>query len=147
MDNKSKIGSIIIVLIVASIAGTLGKKIVHSFFYGSDDIRSKQVLNKVASEINKSLPMMVDKDTELYSTVGLERTIVYNYRLVNIVSTDISPEKLVVILKPQVKSSACSTPETRNTFLRKGVTLRYTYADKHKHYIANFDVTPPDCGF
>jgi hypothetical protein len=40
-----------------------------------------------------------------------------------------------------------SRPETRDDFLKKGVTLRYSYFDKDKQHIATIDVTPKDCGF
>jgi hypothetical protein len=49
--------------------------------------------------------------------------------------------------KLRVTEGACNRPETRDNFLRKGVTLRYSYFDKNKQYIATVDVTPADCGF
>jgi hypothetical protein len=35
-----------------------------------------------------------------------------------------------------------SRPETRDDFLKKGVTIRYSYFDKDKQHIASIDVTP-----
>jgi len=46
-----------------------------------------------------------------------------------------------------VTQGACSQPETRDDFLKKGVTLRYAYYDKDKKHVATVDVTPADCGF
>lgn len=111
------------------------------------DFRSRAVLEQVASETNKKLPMLVDKETEFVSSTGLDAVFVYNYRLVNISLADLDTQQLVAALTPRITNSACTTPATRDTFLKKGVTLRYSYADKANAFVTSLDVTPKDCGF
>jgi hypothetical protein len=55
-------------------------------------------------------------------------------------------KKFAAAAKQQVVQGACGRPETRDDFLKKGVTLRYSYYDKDKKHIATVDVTPADCG-
>src|SRR5262249_28735190 len=98
-------------------------------------------------EINKKLPILVDKETEFVSSAGLDGVLVYNYRLVNVSAADVDVPQFLGALKPRITSSACTTPETRDTFLKKGVTLRYSYADKASVFVVSLDVIPKDCGF
>lgn len=111
------------------------------------DVRSKTYLTKVADQLNRTLPKMLDKETELDSGAGLDGVFVYNYRLVNSSVEEIDGEKFIALLRPNVTKAACTTPETRDEFLRKGVSLRYSYADKLRRHVAAFDVVPKDCGF
>ena len=108
-------------------------------------LHSQVFLNQVAGRLNRSLPMMIDQETELVSTVGLESTFVYNYRLVNSSASEIDAAKLNELLRPQVTNGACTNPETRDQFLKRGVRLRYLYTDKDRAFITSFDVTAADC--
>ncbi len=90
---------------------------------------------------------MIDKETELMPTEGLEGMLIYNYRLVSYSAAQIDSKRFAAGAKQRVVQGACSTPETRDDFLKKGVTLRYSYYDKDKKPIATIDVKPADCGF
>ena len=90
---------------------------------------------------------MVDKETELLPGVGAEGMLIYNYRLVNYSIAQLDPNKFAAGVKQRVIQAACNRPETRDELLKKGITMRYTYLDKDKQYIATVDVTPADCGF
>ena len=135
-------------IIGAMVAAAVTQAGVRRLFERSEpDMRSQAFLSQVASETNKTLPSTVDKETELINTTGLEGVFVYNYRLVNTSASDVNPAKLVEVLRPQIQSSACTLPATRDTFLKKGVTLRYSYADSQRAFLASIDITPKDCGF
>ncbi|MBL8918894.1 MAG: hypothetical protein JNJ54_08555 [Myxococcaceae bacterium] len=107
---------------------------------------SARFLSGVASEVNKTLPMMLDKDTEFVSATGLEGTFVYNYRLVNHGAGDLDVAVFNSKMQPLITNAACTRPETRDGFLRKGVVLRYAYADRDRNHVTTIDVTPADCG-
>jgi hypothetical protein len=111
-----------------------------------EDVRSATFLGKVAAELNKQLPRAIDGETALTSVTGLDGVFVYNYRLVNRSTGEVDPANLVSTLKPQVTRAACAAPETRDKFLKQGITLRYSYADKAGQPVASFDVVPADCG-
>src|SRR5713226_4993435 len=117
------------------------------YFRGQEDPRSAEHLSKVAAELNRSVPVMIDKETELLPVVGAPGMLIYNYRLVSYSVAQLDHEKFAAGAKQRVVQGACNAPETRDDFLKQGVTLRYSYYDKDKQPIATVDVTPADCGF
>lgn len=120
---------------------------VPDFFTPGVDPRSTEYLNKRAAEINQSVPVMIDKETELLPAEVAESTLIYNYRLISFSVSQLDLNKFAAAARQQVTQGACSRPETRDGFLKKGVTLRYSYYDKDKQPIATVNVTPSDCGF
>ena len=114
---------------------------------GEPDPRSQEFLNKIAAEINRSVPVMIDQETELMPAAGAPGMLIYNYRLVNVSVARVDHSKFATGAKDRLKQGVCNRPETRDDFLKKGVTLRYSYFDKDKQHIATVDVTPSDCGF
>ena len=112
-----------------------------------EDPSSQDSLNRVAAEINRAVPVMIDKETELLSSAGAEGMLIYNYRLVSYSVFQLDPARFAAGAKERVSQGACSRPETRDDLLKQGVTLRYSYFDKDKQHIATIDVLPADCGF
>src|SRR5262252_5260487 len=100
------------------------------------DPRSQEFLDKIAAEINRSIPVMIDQETELMPAVGAPGMLIYNYRLVSYSVTQLDARKFAAGAKQRLTQGACGTPETRDDFLKKGVTLRYSYYDKDKQHIA-----------
>jgi len=118
-----------------------------SYFKKEEDPRSQEYLSRIAAEINRSVPVMIDQETELMPVAGAPGMLIYNYRLVGYSVTKLDHQKFAAGAKQRVTQGACGRPETRDEFLKKGVTLRYSYFDKDKQHIATVDVTPADCGF
>jgi hypothetical protein len=110
-----------------------------------ENSRSQASLNRLAAQINRSVPVMIDKETELLAAVGTEGMLTYNYRLVSYSVSQLDAAKFAAGAKERVTQGACSRPETRDDFLKQGVTLRYAYFDKEKQHIATIDVLPADC--
>jgi hypothetical protein len=79
------------------------------------------------------------------NTMGADGVFVYNYRLVNLSAAQVNVEAFLSALRPSVTNAACSTPETREKFLDKGVALRYTYSDSNRQYLTQIDVSVGDC--
>lgn len=111
------------------------------------DPRSQEYLSGIAAEINRGVPVMIDKETELMPLSGHHGMLIYNYRLVGYSVQQLDHRKFAAGARDRVVQGACSRPETRDDFLKKGVTLRYSYFDKDKRHVATIDVTPADCGF
>jgi hypothetical protein len=111
------------------------------------DPRSQEFLDKIAAEINRSVPVMIDQETELMPAAGAPGMLIYNYRLVSYSAEQLDHKEFAVGAKERLKQGVCNRPETRDDFLKKGVTLRYSYFDKDKQHIATVDVTPADCGY
>ena len=105
------------------------------------------VLNRVASELNKNLPMRIDQETELMNVGAREGVIVYNYRCLNFTASELNADTLVEELRPSALRQACTTPETADGLLKRGVAMRFSYVDRSRAFITAFDVTPENCGF
>jgi hypothetical protein len=109
--------------------------------------RSQASLNRLAVQITRSVPVMIDKETELLAAVGTEGMLTYNYRLVSYSVSQLDAAKFAAGAKERVTQGACNRPETRDDLLKNGVTLRYSYFDKDKQHIATIDISSADCGF
>ena len=127
------------------ILGAIAWRVLPELLRRNDDPRSQARLSRIAAELNRSVPVMIDRETELMPVQSTEGVLIYNYRLVNYSVAQIDRAKFAAGAKQRVSQGACKTAETRDDFLNKGVTLRYTYYDKDKQHIATIDVTPADC--
>jgi hypothetical protein len=130
---------------VGVIAGYLVWWAVPELLKINEDPRSQRRLGRIAAELNRSVPVMIDQETELMPVQGIEGVLIYNYRLVNYSVGQVDRDRFAAGAKQNLRQRACNTAETRDDFLKKGVTLRYTYYDKDKQHIATVDVTPADC--
>jgi hypothetical protein len=145
--SKPAFTKTVIWIVAGALLGYLVLQVGPAYFSGQEDPRSVKHLGKIAAEINRSVPVMIDQETELLPAVGAPGMLIYNYRLVSYSVTQLNASKFAAGAKERVTQGACGRPETREDFLKKGVTLRYSYYDKDKQHIATFDVTPADCGF
>lgn len=134
-------------IVTAALVGSLIWWAMPKYFPSAENPRSEESLSRLAAEINRSVPVMIDKETELLPAVGAAGMLIYNYRLVSYSVTQVDRDKFAAGAKQRVTQGACNRPETRDDFLKKGITLRYRYFDKDKQHIATVDVTPADCGF
>ena len=121
--------------------------VLPTYFSSSPDRQSMDHLDRIAAEINRSVPVMIDEETELLPAAAGHAMLIYNYRLVKYSVAQLDHQRFAAGAKQKVTQGACSRPETRDEFLKVGVTLRYSYFDKEKQHIATIDVTPADCGF
>jgi hypothetical protein len=132
---------------VGVVAGCLAFWAIPQMFQERLDPRSAERLGKIAAELNRSVPVMIDKETELTLVEGHEAMLIYKYRLVPYSVSQLDHQKFAAGAKQKVAQGACNQAELREDYLKKGVTLRYSYFDKDKQHIATVDVTPTDCGF
>ncbi|MGH7873092.1 MAG: hypothetical protein ACREQO_12830 [Candidatus Binatia bacterium] len=142
---RSLLKPLILAIVGVFMAGTLWWT--ASDYLVKRDSRSAGYLREVAEQINRSVPVMIDKETELMPSAGYDGMLVYNYRLVSYSARQIDHRKFAAGAKEKITQGACNRAETRDDFLKNGVTLRYSYFDKDKKHIATIDVTPADCGF
>lgn len=143
--KQSSITKVIWFVAVGVIAGYLVWWAVPELLKINEDPRSQRRLGRIAAELNRSVPVMIDQETELMPVQGIEGVLIYNYRLVNYSVGQVDRDRFAAGAKQNLRQRACNTAETRDDFLKKGVTLRYTYYDKDKQHIATVDVTPADC--
>jgi hypothetical protein len=133
--------------LAGALAGYLVFYLLPDYFRQEPNPRAPARLSEIAAELNRSVPVMIDKETELTLVEGHEGMLIYKYRLVPYSVGQLDHEKFAAGAKQRVTQGACNQAELRDDFLKKGVTLRYSYFDKDKQHIATVDVVPADCGF
>jgi hypothetical protein len=101
-----------------------------------------KTLVEVASEMNKTCPMMVDQETRLDNTVALPgKVLQYNYTLINYSKDEVSADTLIKYIKPGIVNTARTSPDMKS-FRENSVTMDYNYKDKDGVFILKISVTP-----
>src|SRR5665647_51752 len=86
------------------VVGIVVMVLVQQFFFKSPSF-DKQMM-QVASELNKTCPIMVDAETRLDNAVALpDKIFTYNYTLINQVKDSLNVEELKNYLTPLVTNS------------------------------------------
>jgi hypothetical protein len=104
-----------------------------------------QQITRAADNINRQLPMMLDRNTEILALGGSAGTLQYSYRLLNVTLSTADTADLLASLRPRVRNQACTAPEIRETFIDRGVTVRFAYADKDYRRLFAVEVSSADC--
>ena len=145
--KKTHTLQVILWIVAAVAAGYLAWWLIPRYFKPAAVPGSFEYLSQEAARLNQALPTQLDVKTELMATEAAQAMFIYKYRLVDIAVDRVDHQKFAASAKPQLVKATCTRPETSEEFLKKGVTLRYSYFDKDKKHIATLDVTPADCGF
>ena len=109
----------------------------------NSNILEENRLVMLASKTNETLPRMIDQFTRLDSTTGTVNTFHFNYTLVN--ETGTSGKKIKKALEDSVVKNMCTSKEMLDTFIRKKVTVTFSYYGKDKVKITEFSVSPSQC--
>ena len=109
---------------------------------GTSKMDIDSALRLTAQKMNEMCPMVIDNDTRLDNVAVLSnRTIQYNYTLVNIniedINSDLVKNEFIPILNNKVK-----TNDGLKNFRINNVTLSYYYGDKNGKFIFKHKVTP-----
>ncbi len=119
-------------------------------FLGCDTLRQShndaidRQLASVAGDINKTLPMMVDKDTRFDSTAALPgKVLKYSYTMVNLSTSQIDLSRVNSGFRPQLINKVKTMPEMA-PLRAQGVTFVYNYTDKDGVFITSFEIGPKD---
>ncbi|MCX6239793.1 MAG: hypothetical protein NTY07_19985 [Bacteroidia bacterium] len=120
--------------------GVIVMVLVQHFFFKAPSF-DKQMM-QAASELNKTCPMMVDKETQLDNSVALpEKTFQYNYTLVNMVKDSIDIQSFKNYIEPIVTNNMKTNPDMK--FYRDNkITMSYYYKDKNGVFVIKIAVTP-----
>lgn len=112
-----------------------------------ENIQNKQLSFDYAKEIeneNKSLPQMLDSETEFFKMYFSNNTLGLQYRLVNRDANDIKSSTYQTYLRNQILPKACSKADP-NPMLAKGYNLLFEYFDKNKAPVVVILIKPSDC--
>lgn len=116
-------------------------------YYGVQQIFFKlpsidQQMMEMASELNKSCPIMVDQETRLDNCVALPNNMFqYNYSLVTLKKEYFDFQFFEENIKPVIINTVKTNPQLK-PFRDNNVTLIYYYKDVDGAFLTKFEVTP-----
>jgi len=133
---------IIVGVLFTMIGSAVGTKL-GSGLFNSDASIDKQLM-QIASEFNKSCPIMVDKETRLNNVVASTgKTVIYNYTLVDLSLEQVKIPQLQDYIRPRAINNVKTSPDMK-MFRDNKVTMVYRYSDKAGKFLCDIKVTPED---
>jgi len=142
VKKTSKILTVVVSIIVMALVGTIVKQISSGLFKPAETTIDSQLM-KIANEINKNCPFMVDSETRADNVGTVAKTIYYNFTLINYSDYEIDKVLFESNIKPTVLNGVKTNPEMK--YLRdKRVTFVYNYRDKNGKHIISFKFTPQE---
>ena len=101
-----------------------------------------KAMMEIASEINKTCPIMVDSETRFDNAVSLSKNVFqYNYTLVNIDKASANPLAIKKSLEPNIINYVKTNPQMKFQRDHK-ITLNYYYSDKAGLFLFLVSATP-----
>ena len=99
-------------------------------------------MNTIASELNKTCPMMVDQNTRWDNAMAMsDNTFLYTYTLINHSKSEVNLDTVKKYIEPFLINSVKSSPELK-LFRDHKTTMVYNYRDKNGVFVVKFAVTP-----
>jgi hypothetical protein len=135
MDKKKVIG-----MIVGAAAFLIAYFVVQQVFFKPPTL-DKQMM-QIASELNKSCPIMVDAETQLDNAVALpDNTFQYNYTLVSMERASVDISELENYLQPTILNNIKTNPDLK-TFRDNDVIMAYNYKGKNGEHLFKLTFKP-----
>jgi hypothetical protein len=141
------VGVIVALLLGGVIGKMVGRSASTSVFSSDPKPAFDQTLPKLANDLNRQLPMMVDRGTRLDSTVGGPgKRFTYVYTLVELPAADIDRAQLQRMLASSTRNRVCTDPKMEALF-KNGVTVVYSYRGNDGIHVMEMPLTPSECGY
>jgi len=122
-----------------TIGSQFGGKAIASLFKGP---AFDKAMMEVASELNKSCPIMIDSETRFDNAVALPDNIFqYNYTLINVLKDSVNVEEFKDFLDPTITNYVKSNPDMKS-LRENNTTINYYYKDKTGIFLFTVSVTP-----
>jgi heme/copper-type cytochrome/quinol oxidase subunit 1 len=102
----------------------------------------ESALVSASNEMNKDLPAMVDKVTQMTSTSASGNELSFSYKILT--DSKITQADLDNSLRKGATNQACTTPETKE-LLNAGAKFVYLYYDNSGQYIGKMSLSASDC--
>lgn len=132
-----------ILVVAGAIGGAfIGKWAVEGVFTDTKDY--SKILMNAANELNKNLPMMVDSETQLVSTIGYGDSFKYLYKLSNSDVSEINIVEFKKHMEPNLHNSVCSS-DAMSEFRKMRIKVTYSYMDANSKQIVDIPIDTKDC--
>jgi hypothetical protein len=138
--EKTKPGKLLLRALVFALAFGLSYVAVQQIFFRTPTFDKNMMA--IASEINKSCPLMVDAETRLDNAIALPKNIFqYNYTLVNVEKETADTAKMKNYLEPTITNLVKTNPQMKFHRDMK-TTMNYFYKDKTGKFLFLISITP-----
>jgi hypothetical protein len=111
---------------------------------GDYDQKLEKILRKTSEDLNKQLPMTVDSETRLDSTLVYKNEIKYLYTLYTLHSSEIDAVLLRKTYEPNLINGVC-TSENTSKLLKRGGKFLYIYRSKDGKEVLRMSVDKSKC--
>ncbi len=137
-NNKQKM----IQAAIGAVAAVIGYFLIQQVLFEKPSVDT--AIMEAASEINKSCPIMVDKDTRLDNVLAMpNNSLQYNYTLVNFEDNTIEVDELTDYLRPLIVNNIKTNPDMK-WYKDNKVTFLYNYKDMKGVFILKLKVIPDE---
>lgn len=102
------------------------------------------VLAKTARQINKNLPMLVDEETRLDLTIGLDHYFMYKYTLLNYRADELDSKYIYGLIKPALTENVCTSDDMK-IFIELNVPVEYLYYGNDGKKVTSVVISSKDC--
>ena len=137
-------GRQIISMIIGAVIAAVSYQVVSRVIFSPPSVDSQLI--KVANEINKNCPFMVDQYTRLDNTMaGPGKSFAYNYTVVDYEATELNIESIKGKLTP-ILINRIKTNEEMKCFRENKASLKYNYQDKSGVFLFSILINPEDYG-
>ena len=128
--------------LIGLITGLVIMVLIQQLFFKTPNLDKE--LMKAASELNKTCPIMVDRETQLDNAIALTgKTFQYNYTLINLSKDSIDVHSFENNMKPFLTKNVKNAPELK-IYRDNKVTMAYSYKDKNGVFITKILITSKD---
>ncbi len=103
-----------------------------------------QLLAETTAKLNKHIPLQVDEETRLDGVSAENKTLIYEYTLLNYEKAELNLEILKSNIAPVVKKGACTEASMKPLF-DSGINVHYHYKGKHGESLMMIKVISSDC--
>ena len=138
------IGVVLVIVFAGEIGKLVGKFTADRFYTGKKETELNSVLMQTASQLNQNLPIMVDAETRLDSTVGINREFRYNYTMINYSAEEIETEAFTDAMQPRLINAVCTTKEME-VFVKNNIPVSYVYHGKNGKQFMTITVNLSQC--
>ncbi len=101
---------------------------------------------EASQQINKQLPMMVDSETRLDTTICAGKHVLYKYTMIGLSAKDLDIISFNDEIKTMLVKNQCSN-ENMVKMLKFGVQYSYMYQDRDGNLITTINIDKRACGF
>jgi len=140
------IGVLLVIVFAKGIGKMVGKSTVDSYDQGKIEAAVEQKLLDTSKQINAQLPMMVDSETRLDTTICAGKHMAYKYTMINLTEKDIDKIAFEKEIKTMLVKNQCNN-ENMIKLLKMGIQYNYMYQDRDGILLATININKRHCGF